>query len=296
MPNPFSLPGPWLRGNLHSHTTESDGPYSPQATVDLYAATGHDFLAFTDHGKNTPVKSVDPRGMLLISGVELSLPGGSFGGGLHVVVLGIDTVPQVPFDASPQEAMSAVARQSSLCFVAHPYWSLVDCEQLLPLEGYIGMEVFNTGCLMDHHRGGSEAAWDALLAHGRPVWGLAVDDGHRPEDMAYAWTTVKTPDRSVEAILAALRRGEFYASTGPELRDLRLEGSDLVVSCSPCEQAALLGARVGCGASTWYQPGLPRPFEQARLPLPTAEVWLRVEVIDAQGRKAWSNPFRPEEL
>ena len=40
---------PLLRGNLHAHTTFSDGVRSPQALVDEYESRGYDFLAITDH-------------------------------------------------------------------------------------------------------------------------------------------------------------------------------------------------------------------------------------------------------
>lgn len=38
-----------LRGQLHTHTTFSDGVLTPQEVADVYAGLGFDFLAFTDH-------------------------------------------------------------------------------------------------------------------------------------------------------------------------------------------------------------------------------------------------------
>ena len=38
-----------LKGQLHTHTTFSDGTMTPQEVADAYAALGFDFLAFTDH-------------------------------------------------------------------------------------------------------------------------------------------------------------------------------------------------------------------------------------------------------
>ena len=40
---------PLLRGNLHAHTTFSDGVRSPAALVAEYESRGYDFLAITDH-------------------------------------------------------------------------------------------------------------------------------------------------------------------------------------------------------------------------------------------------------
>jgi hypothetical protein len=296
MPNPFTQPGTFLRGNLHTHTTNSDGQLSPQQTVDTYAKRGYDFLALTDHGTITDPASLDAHGMTLIPGVELGVPGGTFGCPFHVVALGMDRLPAVPEGVPPEQGMRELAAQVPLCFACHPFWSLIEGSHLLPLEGYVGVEVYNQTCQGHIGRGHSEAAWDFLLAHGRPVWGLAVDDAHNPGDMGQAWIMLKSDSRAPEALLQAVRAGHFYATVGPELRGLRRHGENLAISCSPCMEAVVLGAAPGSGRASYYMPGLERPFEEILLPLPTSAAWLRVEVIDAQGNKAWSNAFRPEEL
>lgn len=296
MPNPFNQPGTFLRGNLHTHTTGSDGRLGPQQTVDEYAARGYDFLAITDHSVITDPGDLDPRGMTLIPGVELLVPGGSFGYPIHVVALGTDRLPEVPQDVSPAASLRRLADQVPLCFLCHPFWSLIEGHQLLPLAGHIGVEVFNQTGLGHTGRGGSESTWDFLLAHGQALWGLAVDDAHQPGDVGQAWIMLKSESRSPEAILQAVRAGDFYSTIGPELRGLRRHGENLLIQCSPCEQAVVLGAHPGSGRASFYMPGLERPFEEILLPFPSSDAWLRVEVINAQGKKAWSNPFRPEEL
>lgn len=39
----------WYRGNLHAHTTHSDGHKSPEDIVAIYKQGGYDFMALTDH-------------------------------------------------------------------------------------------------------------------------------------------------------------------------------------------------------------------------------------------------------
>lgn len=39
----------WYKGNLHTHTTNSDGAYTPEKTIALYKSKDYDFLALTDH-------------------------------------------------------------------------------------------------------------------------------------------------------------------------------------------------------------------------------------------------------
>ena len=68
---------PLLRGNLHAHTTFSDGIRSPSALVAEYEARGYDFLAITDHEDWVSseywraLRGLAPQ-LLLFHGVEIS--------------------------------------------------------------------------------------------------------------------------------------------------------------------------------------------------------------------------------
>jgi len=46
---PFEKPGRFYRGNIHCHSTPSDGTLSPEDVVAAYREQGYDFLAITDH-------------------------------------------------------------------------------------------------------------------------------------------------------------------------------------------------------------------------------------------------------
>src|SRR6478736_3464982 len=46
---PFDKPGQWWRGNLHTHSTISDGRVSPEAVIAAYRDEGYDFVSLTDH-------------------------------------------------------------------------------------------------------------------------------------------------------------------------------------------------------------------------------------------------------
>ena len=53
MKNPFTTPGVWLKGNLHTHATQSDGALSPGETIRWHERFGYDFVAITDHDRVT---------------------------------------------------------------------------------------------------------------------------------------------------------------------------------------------------------------------------------------------------
>ena len=129
---------------------------------------------------------------------------------------------------------------------------------------------------------------DQMLALGHRLNALACDDAHFELDDAFgAWTMVRATERSPEALLAALKAGHYYSSTGVELRDIRVEGDELVVECSPATGIYLQGK----GSREVHAIG--HDLTHARLPAYKLgkQGFMRLTVLDAQGRRAWSNPF-----
>ncbi|NPV90838.1 MAG: PHP domain-containing protein [Firmicutes bacterium] len=67
-----------LKGQLHIHTTFSDGRLTPQEAADLYSALGFDFIAITDHdhlikrGYREAIEGIASN-MIIFFGVELTL-------------------------------------------------------------------------------------------------------------------------------------------------------------------------------------------------------------------------------
>src|SRR5690606_34855751 len=71
METAFTSPGHWYRGNLHMHSTESDGQLGPQEALTWYRELGYDFASLTDHRKTTDVSTFGDEGFLVIPGTEL---------------------------------------------------------------------------------------------------------------------------------------------------------------------------------------------------------------------------------
>ena len=78
----------FYKGNLHTHTTNSDGRRSPEDVLATYRAEGYDFIALTDHWKKTTGETHDWEGMLVLPGIELdyTLPAQV----IHIVGIGVD--------------------------------------------------------------------------------------------------------------------------------------------------------------------------------------------------------------
>ena len=60
---PFDLPGRFWRGNIHTHSTLSDGALPPETVVAAYRDAGYDFMMLSEHfvsGFDWPI--ADTRG------------------------------------------------------------------------------------------------------------------------------------------------------------------------------------------------------------------------------------------
>jgi hypothetical protein len=202
MSDPFTQPGRWFKGNLHTHSNQSDGIPAPQQIVDLYAEHSYDFLAITDHWKLTDPTTLNDQGLLLIPGSELNGGRAGLGQDYHLVVLGLREMIQWQPDMSVQDLIDAANGAGEVCWIAHPSWSSLSYTDLLPLTGHLGIEIYNTTCHRGIGRGESSVQYDELLARGQRPLALAVDDAHWhcPDDLG-GWIMVKAEECTQEGIL-----------------------------------------------------------------------------------------------
>jgi len=188
---------PLLKGNLHAHTTFSDGRRSIYEVIARYRDLGYDFLAITDH---------DDR---IFDDYWFSIPPGDD----RLLV-----IPGVELDYEPlsQHVGKVIGDRETLYVLNHPArYALTVDETLhrievirqagLPIEA---VEVTDTGVYRP------EYDVDAI---GLPK--IATDDSHRDPDFGRAWIEVDARERSADAILRAVKAGDFrlgFASTPRE--------------------------------------------------------------------------------
>ena len=292
MLNTFKKPGRWLRVNAHTHTTHSDGAYTPEQAVARYRdALGYHALAITDHRTATPLDGLaEPGGdFSLIPGIEIDAIDPKTGL-YHLVALGVTADQDFGQETPLQEAVDWIIARSGVAIFAHPYWTGQRHHALTAVEGVAGVEVFNHVALMDNGKACSLSHWDALLEEGRRVWGVACDDTHFKPRYGYGgggWIMVRAEANTPAAILAAIRVGDFYASTGPSIDDVQLNGRVIWVKCSPATRIAFTG-------QSWRGAVVRPPAGQVTLTEAeytiTEEQFIRITVTDAAGGMAWSQP------
>jgi hypothetical protein len=290
----FDGPGRFLRGNLHCHSTASDGELSPERVCAFYREAGYDFVCVTDHFRAkcgwpiTDTTDFRADGFTTILGAELHSGRIESGEIWHILAVGLPPDFAPGGEGEPGPALAARALDAG-AFVAlpHPEWYGLTINDALAMpEGVHAVEAFNAIARTEGREGGAHLL-DQMLNAGRRPGVIAVDDAHfYREDALGGWVMVRAEEATPEAILAALKAGAYYASTGPEIRRAEIAGGHLLVETSPVEHACLLGG----GARSTSVSG--RDMTRLRLPLKRfAGGWARLALRDADGRRAWGQPF-----
>lgn len=280
----------WFKGNLHTHTTESDGKLSPEDCYALYKAKGYDFLARTDHWKVS-----DPgeyEGMLLLSGCEYNFgddPGTQ--GVYHIVALGMERDPQLPRSASPDEAVRVIHENGGLANIAHPAWSLNSPDQILRYGEIFDMtEIYNSvSGLPRNARPYSGLIVDMVASRGYMLPLIADDDVHfyvPGYDACRSFIMVEAESCTRESILDAITKKRFYATQGPELYVTVADGK-IIVDCSPVCEIVYFSNMVWNDHRADTCPVGERLTHGEYAPHPN-DRFIRVEVRDAAGNMAWS--------
>jgi hypothetical protein len=305
--SPFSLPGRFWRGNLHTHSTLSDGALAPEKVVEAYKDAGYDFMMLSDHfigNYNWPI--ADTRAMrsnrfTTILGSEIHAPATGVGELWHIVAAGLplDFEPAAPAETGPELAARAAAA-GAFIGIAHPAWSQLTIEDGRAIDCAHAVEIYNHGCAVENDRGDGWYLLDQLLTEKRHLTAFATDDAHfwTPDHFG-GWVNVKSQSLEPEMLLEALKQGHYYSSQGPQVHEVSVSGKEMTITCSPVDTIVVV-----CGNSrTVGRHG--RAITGATLDLEKLDKgwllkapspWLRVVIIDHSGRRAWTNPIWRDEL
>ena len=291
----------WFKGNLHTHTTNSDGRKKPEDVIALYKANGYDFLALTEHWKLSS-GGMTEDGLLLLSGIEYNINGSDvLAGVFHILALGMTEDPQLCRDPEPsaQDIIDAIHKKDGLAVLAHPAWSMETAEQILPLNNIDMTEIYNSVSQLPHNcRPYSGEVIDQLAARGKFLPCSAADDSHfydGEECLSYIWVQADALTR--EALLDAIRAGRFFATQGPRVSCTVTPEADgtktITVSCEQPEGCAPVCTVVFYTGSVWH--GMRSVnggnVTEAVFRARPQDRFVRPELIDADGRHAWLTPI-----
>ena len=187
----FKAPGRFFRGNIHTHSTLSDGVLEPGEGCRRYAEEGYDFLCLSEHlvglydypiADTAPFRTPD---FTTILGAEVHTDRLENGVIWHLLAVGLPLNferPTAPdFDgAKATEPAAQLARRcrdaGAFVAIAHPQWYNMSIADARLIDAAHAVEIYNHGCAVECDRPDGTAILDQLLPEGRRLTGCATAD------------------------------------------------------------------------------------------------------------------------
>ena len=296
----------WYKGNIHTHTTESDGDETPEKVVRWYRRHGYDFLVLSDHNHLTLLDYGSGkrrfRKPLMVPGEEVSANINEGAVPIHINGIGISRVVE-PIDASGvvatiQANVDAIIDAGGIASINHPNfkWAF-DHQAIKQVTGVSLLEVFNGHPSVNVYgapgRPSNEQIWDGVLSAGRPIFGVATDDSHKYHDFSpeqsnpgRGWVMVRAFELTKDAIVEALASGEFYASTGVTLTDLDVSKESIHLGIEEKQSDMYATTFTGQDGTALAQ----EAGTEATYRIRGDESYVRATVASSSGTRAWTQP------
>lgn len=316
-----------LKGNIHMHTTRSDGVQTPEEAARRYYDAGYKFLMMSDHEIYWNSTELDREDFLVLGGTESAIlmndshrwiidyRRADLGNDrtqhkhMHYCCIKDESIPDVgqyfghdepvprQLDRgidSWNERVRYMRERGNLVVVNHPHWSRLDPELLLASQNITAFEVWNSGDVV--HCGGrwDEDIWDWCLTRGRKLLAVAADDVHAgTTDFAAGFTVVQAEEFTKAAICEGFKRGTFYASCGPLVKSMVIEDGVLKLDCTPARHIQIVGYDRDGFDFRNVDKSL---IDHVEWKINTTMRYFRVVIIDDEGNRAWCQPVFIEEL
>lgn len=315
----FPIDCHWYKGNLHSHTINSDGKLTPEQAVRKYHEHGYQFLCLSEHDLYTDYRSqLNQDDFIILPGLEAS------SSLLHSEddrtcikthhMHGILGTQQMQDNASyhfahneiltaaihygcwdgfaaAQKLVDTLHKHGCLVTYNHPIWSRIEPQEIVNLKGVWGIEIYNYNTVNESGTGADTAYWDLMLRSGHQIYGFASDDNHNQgkfPDSFGGWVQVAASALNHDSIVSALLMGKFYSSSGPEIYGWGVKDDFVWIDCSPCQRINFIcGGPVNAG--TTIMAASEKKLDHGGMLLTGRETYVRIECVDQNGKTAWTN-------
>lgn len=326
--------GNFYKAQLHLHTNISDGDLSPQEVKEAYMAKGYSIVAFTDHEAIVAHNDLSDENFLAITSYEQSVDEKldadyQFKKTYHLNFYAKDknntcspcfninnvwekTRPYVskeqlavnyPLNYAVEQVNDMLQKANENGFLVtlnHPVWSEQSYPDYIDLKSLWGIEVYNHDCAI----GGmidTDIPFDDLLKAGNELVPVATDDMHRIWNGFGSFTMIEAENLDYDNVLKAMEEKRLYASMGPIIEEVSIDGDLLTIRCSKASQICLNTDR------RWHPWRVGEGMTEATFDLSDWREWnekvkdrkkgfVRLVVIDEKGKKAWTRAYFEEEL
>ena len=318
----FSEKGNWYKGNLHSHTVNSDGMLTPEQSVKLFKEHGFHFLCFSEHDKYTDYRAqFDCEDFIILPGLEASAvlyyddSSGRRKKVHHIHgILGTEEMQKnaalPPYQhndihpvhkyygewdgaAAAQKLADEMIQHGMIATYNHPIWSRVRESEFINTEGIWALEIFNYNTVNESYTGYDETYFDVMLREGKKIFAFASDDNHNEglfDDACGGYIVVKADKLTHEDIVQNMLAGNYYSSSGPEIYDWGIRDGVAYVDCSPVYRIDFIAGNDVNDGITRMCSSYDETIAHGEYELKGHETYVRVRCTDKYGRTAWSNP------
>ena len=323
---------PFYKANLHCHSTASDGEFTPEQLKEAYKAKGYSIIAYTDHEVMVPHPELNDDGFLALNSYEAEImddyPLGSsfkYRKTCHICLIALEPdnlrqtywtnvyvtkmlrdkhpelvaryadTPDNKRNFSPEgisDLMETARKDGFFVTYNHPYWSLTDMSDLARCHGMHALEIYNHGCATGGYDEYDPALLDWMLRNGQRVYVVAADDNHGERSQFGGWCMICAEKLDYRTVTKALEDGHFYASTGPEIKELWFEDGNLHICCSP---AAKIVASFGIRKKVCFRK-TDTDLTEAVIPVDKDDIYVRVTVWDEDHNHADTNAYFTDAL
>lgn len=312
----------WYKGNLHSHTTVSDGMLTPEEAVKYYKENGYHFICLSEHETYTDYRNtLDSEDFITIPSVERSIilyekENTSNRYKVHHMhgILGtkkmqenaerlykhMEHITPKKFYGTwegkklAQELSDELNKNGCVVTYNHPIWSRVNEEEFIYTEGVTALEIFNFNTVQESNTGYDVTYWDRMLRMGKKINAFASDDNHNEglfEDSFGGWICVQSPDLTHENIVQNFIDGNYYSSSGPTIYDWGVRDGVAFIRTSNVEHINFVCGNIINDGTTVIGKKYEDNLNFAEFKLKGHETYLRIEAVDKYGRTAWTNPI-----
>ena len=303
------------KGNMHMHSTNSDGHYKPADAVALYRDMKYDFVALSDHRRYVNTKEYNTEDFLVLNAFEMTSECKVTGKLYHIHGIvdenrlvtndsfkHLQRMPEPKYDslATTQKIINDMMDGGMITVLNHPAWSHNSFEEALTLQNYFAIEIYNHKAEVRNGNGSSVAHWDYLLNKGRRVLGIATDDSHNKSQYHVngqyfgGWIVVNAKELQSKSIVESIKNASFYSSTGPEFLEISIENDQVIVKSSKVKKIKFLTGKLRKDKCVLDMDN--KDVTNGHYKISGDEVYIRIELVDGNGKVAWSNPIFIEDI
>lgn len=315
---------PFYKANLHCHSTYSDGKFTVQNIKEEYKKRGYSIVAFTDHEHLIDNSHLNDDEFLAITAFEFGFkekPTEHSNANPNMRVTHFNAYALNPHnDVTPcyssiydyygsEELRASIKKDGEynrvqttdginevirilnekgfiVCY-NHPTWSLENATHYLGYKGLFAVEIYNSCCALSG-RCDDEHVYDDLLRVGNNLFCTCADDNHSYNGAFSGWVCINADKLDYTTILNALRQGNFYASTGPQIFSLIRDENKVKIKTSPCQKISLL---TGTRRAVALHAKDCETLNTGEFILKETDNYFRIRVTDNNGHNAYTQAY-----